>query len=71
MAESSTGDQEPRRKPDPLKRLLSVEERIVITKYRFVLVVIGGKRYLVRKSDNVPEDCTVVRTSRGGSICGI
>ena len=40
-------------------------------RYRLVLVMIDGKRYLVGKNEMVPEGCTIIRTREGGSICGV
>ena len=55
----------------PLRSLLSVNERIILSKYRFVLVSIEDKRYLVEKNEKVPECCIIVRTQNGNSICGL
>ena len=55
----------------PLRSLLSINERIILSKYRFVLVSIEDKRYLVDKNEKVPEDCMVIRTQNGNSICGL
>jgi len=55
----------------PLRSLLSVKERVLLSKYKLILVSIENKRYLVRKDENVPEDCIIIRTKNGNSICGL
>ena len=55
----------------PLRSMLSDRERAALTRYRLVLVMIDGKRYLVGKNEMVPEGCTIIRTREGGSICGV
>ena len=55
----------------PLRSLLSTKERIILSKYRFILVSIENKRYLVEKNEKVPEDCIIIRTKSGNSICGL
>ncbi len=55
----------------PLKRLLSIEERIILSRYKYVLVAINNKPFLVAKDEMVPEDTLIVRTKNGKSICGL
>ncbi len=38
---------------------------------RLILVMIENRRYLVKKDEMVPEECTVIRTADGKSICGL
>jgi len=55
----------------PLRSLLSAKERALLSRYKLILVSIENKRFLVSKDENVPEDCIVIRTQNGGSICGL
>ena len=55
----------------PPRSMLSDRERAALIRYRLVLVMIDGKRYLVGKNEMVPEGCTIIRTREGGSICGV
>lgn len=55
----------------PLRRLLDAKERIIISKYKFVLVSIENKRYLVEKNEKVPKDSQIIRTQRGKFLCGL
>ena len=55
----------------PLKSLLSQRERLMLARYRLILVMIESRRYLVKKGEMVPEECTVIRTADGKSICGM
>lgn len=55
----------------PLKKLLTLNEKIILSKYRYVLVLIENKRYLVSKDESVPEDTVVLRSNPGNSLCGL
>lgn len=55
----------------PVKSLLSAKERVLLSRYKLILVSIENKLYLVRKDENVPEDCIIIRTQDGNSVCGL
>ena len=55
----------------PVKSLLSEKEKWIIFKYKFILVSIDNKIYLVRPNDSVPETATVLRTKSGQSPLGM
>ena len=55
----------------PLKKLLSQNEKIILSKYRYVLVLIENKYYLVSKNESVPEDTVIIRSKPGNSLCGL
>lgn len=55
----------------PLKKLLTLNEKIVLSKYHYVLVLIENKRYLVSKDESVPEDTVILRSKPGNSLCGL
>jgi len=54
-----------------LKSLLSEKERWIVFKYKFVLVSIDDKIYLVRLNDVVPENAIVLRSKSGQSLLGV
>ncbi len=51
--------------------LLSYEERHLVTKYRFIAVMIGEKIYYVYPDDLVPTGTSVVRDKKSGLLLGI
>ena len=55
----------------PLKSFLDEKEKFFIFKYKFVLVSIDNKIYLVRPDENVPETTVLLRTRSGQSLLGI
>ena len=55
----------------PVKSLLDEKEKRIALKYKFILVKIEGKPYLVNLDENVPETTTVLRTKSGNSLRGI
>lgn len=54
-----------------LKSLLSEKERWIVFRYKFVLVSIDDKIYLVRPNDVVPENAIVLRSKSGQSLLGV
>ncbi len=54
-----------------LKSLLSEKERWIVFRYKFVLVSIDDKIYLVRPNDVVPENAMVLRSKSGQSLLGV
>lgn len=55
----------------PVTNLLSVLERQLVTKYRYIVVVICGRRYFVSPDDWVPKGSNVIRDEESGSLLGI
>jgi uncharacterized membrane protein len=51
--------------------LLSVVERELVKKYKYILVVISGRTYFVSPDDWVPEDSSIIRDRESGSFVGI
>lgn len=55
----------------PVNGLLSVTERYVATKYKYIIMVIEGKTYFVSPYDWVPEGSIVVRDKESRSLLGV
>ena len=55
----------------PVKFLLDEREKRIALKYKFILVEIDGKPYLVSLDENVPETTRVLRTKSGNSLRGV
>ncbi len=55
----------------PVRSLLNEKERWFIFKYKFILVSIESKVYLVRPDDNVPETAILLRSKSGQSPLGM
>ena len=55
----------------PVKSLLDEKEKRIASKYKFILVEIEGKAYLVKLDENVPETTRVLRTKSGDSFRGV
>jgi hypothetical protein len=55
----------------PVINLLSVLERHVVTKYRYIVVVIYGRTYFVSPDDWVPKGSNAIRDEESGSLLGI
>ncbi len=55
----------------PLQSLLTYRERILISRYRMILVIINGKKYMAEKNEMVPQDCIIVKSADGKSLCGV
>lgn len=53
-----------------LSALLSFEERHAIARYKFVVVAIGGRKYLVTPYDWIPQNAVVIRDDSSNSIVG-
>lgn len=54
-----------------LSSLLTYEERYVVTRYKYIIVVINGRKYLVTPYEWIPEDSTVIRDEESNFIIGI
>ena len=55
----------------PVSSLLNEKERWFIFKYKFILVSIESKIYLVKPSDSVPETAILLRSKSGQSPLGM
>ena len=55
----------------PLLSLMTFAEQNLVAKYKYITVIIGGKKFLVSPYEWVPEDSTVMRDKESGSIIGI
>lgn len=55
----------------PVYHLLSVSECYYVAKYRYIVVMIGERKYFVSPDDWVPEGSTVIREKESGLLCGI
>jgi hypothetical protein len=55
----------------PLSSLMTFAEQNLVAKYKYIAVIIGGKKFLTSPYEWVPEDSTVVRDKESGSIIGI
>ena len=55
----------------PVRSLLSEKERWFIFKYKFILISIESKIYLVRPNDSVPETAILLRSKSGQSPLGM
>lgn len=53
------------------KNLLTHKERMLICRFKFLLVLIDGKLYLVPPNEMIPEDSVIMRTKSGNTLCGI
>jgi len=49
---------------------MSFAEQHLVTKYKFITIIIGGK-FLVSLYEWVPEDSMVARDTESGSVIGI
>ena len=55
----------------PVNGLLSFAEHHLVTKYKYIIMVIGGRTYFVSPHDWVPEGSTVLRDKESGSLLGV
>jgi hypothetical protein len=53
------------------KELLTDKERMLLCRFRYILVSIDGKPYLVSPHEYIPEDSIIMRTKSGKALCGI
>jgi len=51
--------------------LLSSAEHHLVTKYKYIVMVIGGRTYFVSPDDWVPEGSSVIRDKESGSLLGV
>ena len=55
----------------PLLSLMTFAEQNLVAKYKYITVIITGRKFLVSPYEWVPEDSEVVRDKESGSIIGI
>jgi hypothetical protein len=55
----------------PVDGLLTFTERQLAAKYKYILMVIGGRTYFVSPDDWVPEGSGIIRDKESGSLLGI
>lgn len=55
----------------PTKELLSNKERMLLCRFKYLLVSIDSKLYLVSPSEMIPADSIIMRTKSGNIMCGI
>lgn len=55
----------------PVNGLLSFAERHLVIRYKYILMVIGGRTYFVSPDDWVPEGSSVIRDKESGSLLGV
>lgn len=55
----------------PVVNLLGVHELHLVTKYRYIVVVIHGRRYFVSPDDWVPKGSNAIKDEESGSLLGI
>lgn len=55
----------------PVTGLLSFTECKLVAKYKYILMVIGGRTYFVSPDDWAPEGSCVIRDKESGSLLGI
>lgn len=53
------------------KKLLTHKERMLLCRYKYLLVLIDGKLYLLPPNEMIPEDAIIIRTKSGNTLCGI
>jgi len=55
----------------PISSLLTFAEQNLVGKYKYITIIIGGRKFLVSPYEWIPEDSSVVRDEESGSIIGI
>ena len=55
----------------PLSSLLTFAEQHLDARFKYITVIMGGRKYLVSPYDWVPEGTVVVRDKESGSVLGI
>lgn len=55
----------------PILSLMTFAEQNLVTKYKYITTIIGGRKFLVSPYEWIPEDSSVVRDKESGSIIGI
>lgn len=55
----------------PTKEFLTDTERMLSCRFKYLLVSIDGKLYLVSPNEKIPHDSIVMRTKSNKNLCGI
>ncbi|MFN3655534.1 MAG: hypothetical protein ACK4TO_09495 [Candidatus Nitrosotenuis sp.] len=53
------------------KKLLTSKEKMLLCRFKYLLVLIDGKLYLVPPNEMIPEDAIIIRTKSSNTLCGI
>ncbi len=53
------------------KELLTDKERLLSCRFKYILVLIDGKMYLVSPNEKIPQDSVLMRTKSSKTLCGI
>jgi hypothetical protein len=53
------------------KKLLTEKERLLSCRFKYLLVSIDGKLYLVSPNEKIPQDSIIMRTKSSRTLCGI
>lgn len=53
------------------KKLLTEKERLLSCRFKYLLVSIDGKLYLVSPNEKIPQNSIVMRTRSSRTLCGI
>lgn len=53
------------------KKLLTDKERLLSCRFKYLLVLIDGKMYLVSPNEKIPQDSMLIRTKSSKTLCGI
>ncbi len=53
------------------KEFLTYKEKMLLCRFRYLLVSIDGKLYLVSPNEIIPHDSIIIRTKSSKTLCGI
>lgn len=51
--------------------LLTYKERLSLCRFKYIVVLIHGRPYLVAPDEMIPDDSIIMRTKSGNTLCGI
>ena len=54
----------------PVRKFLTNKERMLLCRFRYLLISIDGKSYLVSPDEKIPQNAIMVRT-KSNSLCGV
>jgi len=54
-----------------VKEFLTYKEKMLLCRFRYLLVSIDGKLYLVSPNETIPHDSIIIRTKSSKTLCGI
>lgn len=69
---NSKNQPRPQYSPDlvPVRKFLTNEERMLLCRFRYLLISIDGNSYLVSPDEKIPQNAIMVRT-KSNSLCGV